>query len=159
MSDKKDSFNVRIIPTWDIINKIEGEAAQLLQGYPDSIRDATLIVVNELVENAIKYGKQAKNCETIEFNMTVRENVIKILVANGVISDSHADNVITHIKRIQASDNPMDLYIARLHELLEKPASNTESQLGLYRIAYEGQFKLSYTYRDNIINVMAERAL
>jgi hypothetical protein len=31
------------------------------------------------------------------------------------------------------------------------------SQLGLYRIAYEGEFKLDYIYQNGILTVKAER--
>ena len=52
----------------------------------------------------------------------------------------------------------MALYIGRLREMLTE-ASMGASQLGLYRIAYEGQFAMEYSFEDGVLEVVASRNL
>jgi hypothetical protein len=45
-----------------------------------------------------------------------------------------------------------------MKELMANPAQ-TDSRLGLLRIAYEGQFRLDHTYEKSLLTITAERNL
>ena len=150
------SFTIK--PTWSIIKKIQERTVNYMEsrGKNKELTEATMMCVTELIENAVKYGAETAKGENIEFDLRVHDDKIQITVSNGVSAKEDLNNVIEHIVKIQKSDNPSELYTQRLKELLEdtKP---TVSQLGLYRIAYEGEFLLDYKFNDNMLTIIAER--
>lgn len=149
-------LNYHISPVWELIEKVENKTKDIFQVNDKELKSATLMTVTELLENAVKYGKANPEIEGIEFNFTADDNRIIILVTNAVITESHARQIREHIAQVNATSNPEILYVNRLKELLENRKKG-ESKLGIYRIAYEGQFKLSCQYHNNILTVKAER--
>ncbi len=150
------SFTIK--PTWSIIKKIQDRTVNYMEskGKPKHITEATMMCVTELIENAVKYGAETPKGDNIEFDLRVSNNKIKIQVTNGISSTMDLSSVVEHIDKIKNSDNPTELYTQRLRELLED-AKPSVSQLGLYRIAYEGEFKLDYKHDENLLTVFAER--
>jgi hypothetical protein len=61
-----------------------------------------------------------------------------------------------HIDEIRNSDDPAELYTRRLQELMDNTVKG-KTQLGLYRIAYEGEFSLSYRIDNSRLTIIAER--
>jgi hypothetical protein len=158
MNKNDVSLKYYIYPTWDIVHKIEENAGKHFQGLDINIKEATMMVITELIENAVKYGAAIPGQEGVEFKFTIEKNKITTSISNGIISEKDVIPVKNHIDKIKASDSPMELYINRLKELLNNPIEGV-SQLGLYRIAYEGQFKLDYKIENNILTIIATREI
>ncbi len=155
--ENRNTIKVLINPTWNVISEIRKKTADLLKNYGQSLLDATMMVASELMENAVKYGQAVPNESMIEFQLSVNNTII-IKVTNGVITEKHIETAMMHIDRIKNSDDPGLLYTERLKELLENPKQGV-SQLGLYRIAYEGEFKLDYSFKDNLLTIIAQRSI
>ncbi|MBU0994607.1 MAG: hypothetical protein KJ737_19095 [Proteobacteria bacterium] len=143
------TFNYNIDLTWSIVKLIRDKVSSLVESQSEELAYACKMTSSELVENAVKYGCSIDNKKGIEFFFSLGDNEAQIKVSNGVINKTDFENVKAHINEINSSVNPQDLYIKRLNTLLEKPELS-QSQLGLYRIAFEGEFLLEYSYNENL---------
>lgn len=152
------NMNLTIRPTWDIVKEVHEKTLRVMeeQGASKEIRESTMMVATELIENSVKYGVSLPDGSNIGFNLEISGETILMSTKNGINEDIHAQMVLDHIDRINTSENPKELYTQRLMELLENPKPGV-SQLGLYRIAYEGQFSLRYEYENQILTVKAEK--
>lgn len=158
---KDNTFKIYVNPTWSIISNIRKKISELMELKKindQGLLDATAMVASELMENAVKYGEGTTDEAMIEFEITVESHKINISVSNYVNSGSNIDALIENIEKIKKCDNPAELYINRLNELLENP-KHGESRLGLYRIAYEGEYGLDYTFSNNLLKVTAQRSV
>jgi len=158
MSEHEVTISLSITPTWSILKEVREKTGDLMKkkGAGKDIIESTIMCAVELVENAIKYGASSAGGNTITFDLSTKSDTVVIKVSNGVRDECDAGNVKSHIDRIKVSGDPGRLYTERLQQLMENPRPG-ESQLGLYRIAYEGEFALDYKYGDGILTVAAER--
>ena len=156
--DEKKIFKLSIRPTWNIVKEVGDNIEKVLKISKRELLESATMAAAELIENAVKYGEPVGNGleSCIEFEARIEDGKIIIRVMNGAMNMRNVNNVIEHIEKIKASGDPFELYTGRLNELLNNPRSGV-SQLGLYRIAYEGQFTLDYEYRDNILTITAVR--
>ena len=122
----------------------------------EDVVDATVMCAAELVENAVKYGNDTDGVNTVLFDVSVKDGVVCVSVSNSVRDQRDLDSLRFHIDQIKKSSDPSQLYIGRLRDLIENPKGGI-SQLGLYRIAYEGEFSLDYRYENHVIKVVAFR--
>ncbi len=160
MADDHVKIRLTIAPTWNFIKDVQKQTEKFMKSKNkgrDAI-EATIMSATELIENALKYGTQKPDGSNIDFTLKATEDSVIITVSNGYHDERDCKNVIDHIDRINASDDPAALYIDRLQELLENPKPGV-SQLGLYRIAYEGGFALEYLHEEGSITVSAKRIL
>ncbi len=155
---QEKNINIAIIPTWETVKSVLEQATQFLAGKDQDFISATTMCVTELIENAVKYGTLTPNGGDITFDMTVDEEKVKIQISNGIRNASDFEHVQRIIQHIESSDDPQQLYVQRLKELAERPKPGL-SQLGLYRIAYEGRFRLEHRYVDGVLTVSAHRAI
>ena len=153
-------INKTISPSWDIVHEILDQIKESISIDHSNLIDATTTVVNELLENALKYGKFIpENPEyNISLHIEIDETIIKILISNYVADKKNLDQFTSHIDRINETDNPKDLYIERLKELA-KGNNFEESQLGLFKIGYESKFYLEYKFENDILTIVATRKL
>lgn len=158
MQHDEVTISLSITPTWSILREVRDKAESFMKqkGAAHDVVESTIMCAVELVENSIKYGSSAAGTATIHFDLGADSDRVRIMVSNGVRDEDDALRVRTNIERIKSSDDPGALYTERLQQLMEDPRPG-ESQLGLYRIAYEGEFTLDCTYRDGILTVLAER--
>jgi len=158
MDEVAISFTIK--PTWSIVKEVKEKASEFIEtkNISREVTEATLMCSSELIENAIKYGTEKPGGDNIVFDLTTDEQKIRIMVSNGVKDSSDVKNVSEHINKIKNSDDPAKLYTERLMELMENPKPGI-SQLGLYRIAYEGEFKLDYEFKDSVLTIFAERPI
>ena len=154
----EDIIQVSIEPAWSTVKNINDQIIDLLPGKGQMIVDSVRMVTTELIENAVKYCEPTPDMPDIEFELKIRSNIVTIRVVNGVKTVKNADAVQNNIDKIRNSDDHAALYMNRLTELMENPLPG-ESQLGLYRIAYEGKFSLDYEFENNILTIIAERKL
>lgn len=141
--------------TWDHIRKIRKQVGDALHDSDPNLRSAAMMVTSELVENAVKYGEEVPAAPQISLSLTVRGEQLVINVTNGCADQSGIRELETRIREINEAPDKSTLYMARLEALL---ADSSESgKLGLYRIAFEGQFDLDFRYTDQVVSITATR--
>jgi hypothetical protein len=136
----------------------------MLADIDPTIREVAVMVASELVENALKHGRgsdvnpiEALDAqENICFALTWSHDEIEIEASN-LATDAAADVLRQNVQRINDSPNPEELYMERLHALLEDRTKR--GGLGLYRIAFEGEFKLAFRQEGRRVTITAKRRL
>ncbi|MCK5759338.1 MAG: hypothetical protein KAH14_09620 [Clostridiales bacterium] len=158
--NNKMSLKLSIKPSWSIINNIETECSKLLEScnLNEETIETTLMCINELIENAIKYGTESSDTKNIDFTLSIENNIIIIKISNEIKTKNNISALIEHIDKINDCDDPGKLYKNRLMELMEVNQPGI-SQLGLYRIAYEGKFSLNYIYKNKKITITAKKEI
>lgn len=149
----------KIEPLWKIIKEVKTQITEIMeqQKLPTSQIEFSCIVASELMENAIKYGAEIPEASKVGFTFALEDGRINILVRNGIKSSEFLKDFQEIMSRI-GKHSASDLYLKRLEEIIQNPAVQ-KSQLGLYRIASETGFQLSYTLNDRILEVRATRIL
>jgi hypothetical protein len=159
---KNDQVKISILikPTWNLVKEVQIKAETFMRAKKMSsdIIDAAIMCSTELIENAVKYGAEKPDGSSIEFDLHASEDLIEIVVSNGYHTEKDLQNVIEHIDKIKTSNDPAALYVERLQELLDNPKPGV-SQLGLYRIFYEGGFSLDYRHENKILTIIAKREI
>ncbi len=157
--DNAIHFSFYLDPLWDIVKRVRDKVENVLAAYSDELRDASKMTASELMENAVKYGTAVQQGKGISFEFTATEEKITIVVTNRLLNQEDGEEAKRHIDVIHATENPEALYIQRLQALMED-LSLQKTELGLYRIAYEGQFMLSYACCDHdVISIKAVRTV
>lgn len=147
-------------PIWDTVIQIRKQIKSNLEskGYEPEIVEASEIVSMELLENAVKYGTCTEECSSVDLTIDIneKEKEIKIKVCNGIVSKESVSFLLHLIDTLKASDNIELLYMNRLEEIMSNPKSG-KSQLGLYRIAYETNYRLDYNVSEKKLEMIAVR--
>jgi anti-sigma regulatory factor (Ser/Thr protein kinase) len=157
----KNLMEFHLNTTWQVVHQIHTRIIQFLKErqIQNSNADALLLGCTELIENAVKYGKAQPGCNDIEFIMQMDdEKMVNIIVRNGVASEEDVKIIKEILKQIKKAKDLQKLYHSRLLILLEKPKPK-RTQLGLYRLAYEGQFDINYEYDNKVITITAIKIL
>jgi len=155
------NMNMTIKPTWEIVQDVHEKTLRVMsdQGSSRDTQESTMMVATELIENAVKYGSSQPDGSNIEFNLEICNDFIEMSTANGVTNEEHAHIVLDMINKINESENPQELYTQRLLELMEMEKPGGATQLGIYRIAYEGKFNLRCRYEDQLLTINASKTL
>jgi len=148
-----------IPPTWQFVRKLKKIVEDALKEYPESVRYSAGMVASELAGNAIKYGDKSEKTPPPTFSLVVTETQVEIEVNNAVKSPEHLSQVQMRLDQMAHSAHKAEFYMNRLQELLTDSPKAQGSQLGLYRIGYEGDFDLSCSYTDQILTIRATRGL
>ncbi len=156
MNNEIVSFKVLLNPVWDKVREIRNHVDNTLKDYPTDLREASVMTASELIENGIKHS--ASDRFGVHFNLHVGDDKISISVENKVRSTEDLDVFISNVDEIKKSENPMDLYLERLMELSDDP-KKSKTRLGLYRIAYEGEFNIDYKLDGDILTVIGSRGI
>ncbi len=154
------AYKVVIRPLWHVVKEVRDKVEAILAHHGEELSYAGKMVASELVENAVKYGVaiDPEAAKGIEFEINVSDADVTIAVTNRTASQKDLANARQHIDAIHRSGDPQQLYVQRLTNLMENPGQDG-SQLGLYRIAYEGGFDLAYELADDIITIRARRKI
>lgn len=148
----------QIDPIWEIVKQIREQVGGALAAYPEELRQACQMTASELIENAVKYGAVVGVGAGITFDLTVTDQQITIAVSNRILAQEDYAEVQQHLARLNAAGASAEaLYLERLQTLLVMEHPEEKTQLGLYRIAYEGQFTLQYRYEQDILTMIAAR--
>ncbi len=160
MNNQAIQINLSIAPAWTMIKEVREriEDAMNEENYPAELIDAGIMCASELVENAIKFAPAPADAEHIRFAFRIDRSQIAINVSNGIKDENDLRKVKEHIDMLKMSGDPSVLYLKRLNELM-KSIKPRETRLGLYRIAHEGEFKLDYRFKDELLTVIAERMI
>jgi len=120
-------------------------------------REAVALAVTELGENLLKYGSQKDPAHAGTIAVGVEGDRIRVRAVGGVLSPDDVRSVAGIVGKLAASDPGAGaLYRDRLRELFENPAL-AKAQLGLIRVAFEGGFRLSYSFAQPELEIIAER--
>lgn len=130
---------------------------ETLQDFPTDLRDATSMVAAELVSNAVKYGVSVPQAPNATITLTVAPSQIQIAVSNGIVSEDGMQELQNRLRQIAHAESKEHLYMNRLQQMLEDPAQT--GKLGLYRIGFEGQFDVTYTYAEHVLTLLATRGI
>jgi hypothetical protein len=111
------------------------------------------MVAGELLENAVKYG-QWDGDQPLHLRVWGQEREAAVQVENPVEPDSAQVTDLLHtIDWLNAFDSPEEAYRERLLQVAGAPRQSTVSRLGLTRIAYEGNCRLSAELYGRTIRV------
>ena len=148
--------DIRLPMSWNRIEHARQTVAAGLTDLHQDIRLAAVMVASELAENVVKYGESSSEDGYGHVELDVTADSVIIRSRTGVRAE-RAAVVAGIIDRIASADDPLELYADRMRAILEDPQET--SQLGLYRIASEGEFALTYQYEDSILVITATRSL
>lgn len=151
------SLTIEIQNDWRFVRSIKGRIQDELSELPERVRYAAGMTTAELVGNAIKYGAKGSGGPPARLSFVVTSGRIVIAVSNQVLQQEHVREVRTRVDQLAQTANKEALYLQRLQELLQHPSASC--QLGLYRIAYEGGFRLDCLYEGTILTIKATRDL
>jgi hypothetical protein len=130
-----------------------GEA---LAGYDRALCSAAMMVTSELIENAVKYGEAVGAAPSISMSLSLSPDKLIISVRNGCTDVASVKALENRIREICEAPDKSTLYMARLEELLNNPCES--GKLGLYRIAFEGEFDLHFDYTQKVVSIIATRS-
>lgn len=142
---------------WHLLCELRHGVEAALQHFSPDVRYATSMVAEELVSNAIKHGVSVPGTENAHISLTMLGNRIQIEVRNGVASAQVAEDLVQWIAQLTSAESKEQLYMSRLQQMLDDPSQT--GKLGLYRIGFEGQFRLSCHYSDHVLTVRAIREI
>ena len=153
-------IEINIKPEWGNIETAREKTAEFLGSmeFSSDIKDAVIMIISELLENAIKYGKFTEKHEVITTSVSVTESSITIEVRSpvGDEDDLHFRRLDRIVQWVRGYQNPLEAYIEKIQEIALPPVSDSQSGLGIVRIAYEGQAVIDfYVNDDNIISISA----
>lgn len=121
-------------------------------------KEAVALAVCELGENLVKYGKPDGTPHAGTIGVSVEGQSVRVRATNRVGSIEDAERVAALVSQLgAAATSVQELYRARLQDLFTNP-SQTRTQLGLLRMAFEGGFRLSCTFEAPELQIIAERA-
>lgn len=140
---------------WSEVQEVRDRVQSLLGDMPDELREATVMVASELVENAIKYGHPVAEAPHATVSLDRDGDLIRVTVRNGAVSTASVRELRAHVDRLAQAPDRMALYLDRLRELMTSGGGG--SKLGLYRIGCEGGFDLRCDYVDQVVHMTATR--
>ncbi|MDA3901516.1 MAG: hypothetical protein PF637_13490 [Spirochaetes bacterium] len=152
------SMSASMPPTWSLVKEIRKNSSEYLESNRESgiSSEAVIMVVCELVENAVKYGVRASDGTCLDFSLSISGSQVEINITNGlgVLDDYYS--VASAVDAINSSDSREQLYRSRLLQIYHSPVSE-KGYLGLYRIAYEGEFDIACHLDGDLLHLRAWR--
>jgi hypothetical protein len=153
-------MDISILADWDKIEGIreKGEDFFKTHNLPHDDMQALVMVLNELVENAVKYGSGKGGDNEIRLRIEFSDKMVTIEVMNHVngSSEVHLERLDHMIQWIRGHQNSFESYIERIKEVSTKPFDDEESGLGLVRVAYEGKSIIDFFVdNNNLLTVSA----
>jgi hypothetical protein len=153
-------MKLELVPDWDTIKATWDPCMEHLSGEgldPDAAY-ALCMVVQELLENAVKYGTFGPGRDSIRLGLTSSGDTLTVEVRTPLSPDPvQLERLDSMVQWIRGFQSPFEAYVERLKEVASRSYANGESGLGLVRVAYEGQCILDF-YTDDF-NVLAMSAV
>lgn len=149
----KNILDICMVSDWEKIEGIreKGEVFFKSHNIPPDDTQTLIMVLSELVENAIKYGSNEGGKNEIRLRIEFSDKMVVIEVMNYVngASEVHLERLDHMIQWIRGHQNSFESYIERIKEVSTKPFDDEESGLGLVRIAYEGKSLIDFFVDGN----------
>jgi len=118
---------------------------------------AIAMVTGELLENALKYGDWTSGDRAM-FRLRVhgREGNIEVSVQNPLkVNDPHAESLRAALEWLGGFAKPEQAYRARMLQIAQEDSDSAPSKLGLVRIAFEGNCKITAKVDNGTVTVTA----
>jgi len=118
---------------------------------------AIAMVTGELLENALKYGDWTSGDRAM-FRLRVhgRQGNIEVSVQNPLkTNDPHAESLRSALEWLASFPKPEAAYRARMLQIAQEENDAAPSKLGLVRIAFEGNCKISSKVDNGTVTVTA----
>jgi|SRR5512138_2432702 hypothetical protein len=150
-------LHLRIAPDWDQVKAAWEPCQDMLTSSGLAENAYTLcMVVQELLENAVKYGHYRPG-EQVQLEVRVATQDVTVEVKNPVaVDDGHLRRFDQTIQWIRGFQDPFEAYVERMKIVSSQPYAQGKSGLGLTRIAYEGRCLLDfYVDASNTLAVSA----
>jgi hypothetical protein len=159
MASRK-AMDMTLRPHWDQIEEVRIKTRAFLKnhGLAKELIDALTMVSSELVENGVKYGCFEDPEHGLTFNLHIVEKHVIVEVTHPTSSNAahHLRRLDRTIQWIRGFQDPFQAYLEKLKEVARRPINDSESGLGLVRIAYEGKSIIDFfVAEDNALNVSA----
>lgn len=147
-------------PDWDCIEEVRNECEEFFSSHncSENISHSLIMIVSELMENSIKYGDFSAGSLMIEILVKLRTSsaMIELVNPTGISNKNELQNLDRTIQWIRGYQDPFEAFLERLRNVSKMPLDDSESGLGLVRIAYEGKAVLDfYVDENNLLNVSA----
>lgn len=150
-------WDIHLPLSWSWMSAVREMVNSGLMDRDETLREEITMVASELAENVVKYGEPVESAASGSLQLIIADNTVRVISTNGVRSPERAQHLARSLERIRNAD-PRALYLERMQELMANP-TQAESQLGLLRIAFEGQFTLTHVYEASVLTITAERNL
>lgn len=156
------SFNLK--PNGGDIEKAGQKSSSFLKshGFSDEAVDTQIMILRELINSGIKYGKFTSSKNEITINIYISDNEITFEVKNPV-DETCVDGLKELEKTIQfirGYQDPFEPYLIKRREAALNPSPNDSNGLGLAKAAYEGRAMLDFfAGADNFMNLFAVRTI
>lgn len=143
-------------PKWDYIPITRNYVENFLSIHTSNQEDISKVemIASELLENGVKYS----NHDGVRMIIKKDEDrkVIELAVYNYCTKES-AEKIIMKIEEANKHD-PIEYYLKCIQESKENKEKNGSAGLGVARINYEGNAKLSgrYNEKKSILEIKAE---
>lgn len=148
-------WDIHLPLSWSWISSVRNMVESGLADRDADLREEVVMVASELAENVVKYGEPVEEAQSGSLQLVIENDFVRVISTNGVRSAERASHLAKALQSIRERD-PRALYLERMQELMANPGQ-AESQLGLLRIAFEGQFKLTHAYEASVLTITAER--
>ena len=150
---------MQLMPEWDAIRSTWDPCHRHLeaQGMTADEAYSLCMVVQELLENGVKYGRFTKSDQFVDLTLDVAPQEVTIEVKSPVGVDSNElgefDRTVQWIRGFQ---DPFEAYVERLKLVSARAWGTGRGGLGLARVAYEGRCAIDfYVDADNTLAVSA----
>ena len=141
---------------WHWVDTVRRMVVQELATHDPELRAAAEMVASELAENVVRYGQPTADSNAGLVVLSIEDDVLRISSSNGATPE-RAAVVLECLRRLEHEDAEQ-LALERMKAMIENP-EDRGSQLGLLRIAFEGQFSLSAEVENGVLRITAWRPI
>lgn len=160
MSDFNFSIDLPVRSEWGNVDLLRTSVQNCFTAIFSDVEGchSLAMVTGELIENAIKYGDWSGEDEQ-RFRLRVwgQGRAAHVAVENPVEpGDDNVHEVIRTLDWMRGFASPLDAYKAKLLEVAAAERDLGASKLGLVRIAYEGNCRLTAELARGVLCVQAQ---
>lgn len=154
-----NALHMTLPPEWDAIRTAWDPCDRHLEanGLTRDEAYGLCMVVQELLENAVKYGRFEGGRPPVELLLDVGPREVTVEVKNPVGVDSdHLREFDRAVQWIRGFQDPFEAYVERLKLVSAQAWGTGKGGLGLTRVAYEGRCVVDfYVDASNTLAVSA----
>lgn len=154
----ENKFQINIPPVWSEISQLRVKVSNFIValGFHEEVAQNIGMIISELAENAVKYGKHADDSTPdIRVEVDATTDRIRVAVRCPVQTGRHLQRFEETMNWIQTFDDPFMAYVEKMRDVAQQDPSLEESGLGLVRIEYEGRAELAYELNGEMLTVSA----
>lgn len=157
MSGYRFSIDLPVTSRWENVALLRSSVQSCFSAVFRDVdgRNAISMVTGELLENAVKYGAWDQS-GTFRLRVVGEPGSATVVVENPIATDSaNLTLLLGAIRWIDGFADVSEAYRAKLLQIAAAPAPNSSGGLGLVRVCYEGNCKLSADVEDGVVRVAA----